>query len=163
MVQLIDLLDVWGTSDGSTIWASGFSNDNLHSVLLKSDGRTWQTVWSRGGQSQVMPYGYFVTSVWGDKSLFAGTGRGVFHDTTRATTLPWFPYRIRGSGNNNIAAVGDNGMIWHFNGSSWKEVSSKPSQTFYSVAVSGDLVVAVGVDHSIGFGLGVGVIQIGKH
>jgi hypothetical protein len=157
----IDLRDIWGSSDGKTVWACGYSNDFGSSILLKYDGESWKTVWLRIGNSNVSPYGYFVTSVWGLNSLVLSSGRGIFEDTTQVTTLPWFPYQIRGSAENNIAVVGDEGMIWHYNGASWKEVFSHTNQPFYSLDISETIIVAVGVEASIGFGAG--VIYLGNH
>jgi len=156
----IDLRDVWGSSDGKTIWACGFSDDDSQSILLKYTGSSWETVWSRGGTSFVSPYGYFVTSLWGTNSLILSSGRGVFQDTTQVVTLPWFPYRIRGSANNNIAVAGDNGMIWHWNGADWKQLNTQSGQPLYSLAVSQTMIAAVGSDFNIG--LGAALIYLGK-
>lgn len=156
----IDLRDIWGNSDGRTIWACGYSNDNSQSILLKYDGTSWKTVWSRSGSQFVYPYGYFVTSVWATDSLTLSSGRGVFRDTTQVVTLPWFPYCIRGDAENDIAVVGDEGMIWHWNGARWEQLNLQPNETLHSVAESKSMIVAVGVDNSVG--LGAGLIYMGK-
>jgi hypothetical protein len=155
----IDLRDVWGTPDGKTVWACGRSIDMTKSVLLKYNGQSWQTIWNRD-TIFTSPYGYFVTSVWGIESLIAATGRGVFQDTTQVVTLPWFPYRIRGSAKNNIAVAGDNGMIWHWSGENWKELNNHSGQPLYSVAVSPNKIVAVGSDFTVG--LGAALIYLGQ-
>jgi hypothetical protein len=155
----IDLRDIWGTPDGSVVWACGWSNDNTKSVLLKYNGQAWQTIWDRDTVF-TSPYGYFVTSVWGINSLVAATGRGVFQDTTQVVTLPWFPYRIRGSAKNNVAVVGDNGMIWHWSGEDWKMLNDHSAQPLYSVAVSRNKIVAVGSDFTVG--LGAALIYLGQ-
>jgi len=152
----IDLRDVWGSSDGSVVWASGWSNDEGTSVLLGYDGKSWKTVWRRDGSASVSPFGTFVTSEWGDSPVYFATGRAVFRvgqqDTVSVASLPWFPYRIRGSAGNNIALAGDEGMIWHFNGATWKDLNEHAGQPLYSIAVSQNLIVAVGVETAIGFG-----------
>jgi len=163
----IDLRDVWGTADGSVVWACGYSNDDSKSILLKYDGANWKTVWSRDGTASIPPYGYFVTSMWGDTALFLSAGRAVFHattqppETTQVTTLPWFPYRIRASAENNIVVGGDEGMIWHYNGASWREINLHSGQPLYSIAVSKTMCVAVGTETSIGFGAA--LIYVGNH
>ncbi len=157
----IDLRDVWGTPDGSVVWACGWSNDESQSILLKYDGTSWKTVWSRNG-TEVSPYGYFVTSVWATDSLFLSSGRGVFRDTTQVATLPWFPYRIRGTANDNIAVAGDEGMIWHWNGADWKQLNLQSGEPLYSMAISGSMLVAVGSDFNIGLQIGAGLIYIGR-
>ncbi|MDE3058556.1 MAG: hypothetical protein KGJ59_11435 [Bacteroidota bacterium] len=155
----IDLRDVWGSPDGSVVLTCGWSNDESQSILLKYDGTNWKTVWSRNGPS-VNPYGYFVSSVWETDSLFLSSGRGVFRDTTQVIVLPWFPYRIRGSANNNIAVAGDEGMIWHWSGTDWKQLNLQSGEPLYSVAISKTMLIAVGSDFNIG--LGAALIYIGK-
>jgi hypothetical protein len=155
----IDLRDVWGTPDGSVVWACGWSNDESQSILLKYDGTRWKTVWSRNGTS-VDPYGYFVTSLWETDTLISATGRGVFKDTTQIATLPWFPYRIRGTADNDIAVAGDEGMIWHWNGADWKQLNLQSDEPLYSVAISKTILVVVGSDFNIG--LGAALIYVGK-
>ena len=157
---MIDLRDVWGSSDGSTVWACGWSNDDNQSILLEYDGTSWKTMWTRVGLSSVPPYEFFTTSVWGIDSLVVSTGRGVSDDTTQVATLPSFPYRIRGDAANDIVVVGDGGMIWHYNGANWTQLNTQPNATFYSVAISKTMIVAVGIDNSIGFGAG--LIAVGK-
>ena len=152
----INLRDVWGTPDGSVVWASGWSNDNSQSILLKYDGNIWKTIWTRQGTT-TPPYGDLVTSLWGVGNLFTSTNYGVYtQDISGADTakqilaINHFPYRLRGSTENNIAVVGDDGMIWHYNGASWKLLNDVGSGTpLYSVAVSQDLIVAVGADFNV--------------
>ena len=162
----IDLRDVWGTQDGSVVWACGYSNDNSQSVLLKYDGTSWTTVWS--SHPSAPPYGGLIESLWGDEHLYLAGTDGVYkQDVTGETniqhlfTLTHFPYRIKGSAENNIAFVGDNGMIYHYNGSTWKLLNiSELDQPLYSVAVSTNLIIAVGSDYTIGFGAA--LIYLGK-
>jgi hypothetical protein len=153
---ITDLRDVWGSPDGSEVWACGRSNDNSQSVLLKYDGTQWRTVWTRQG-GVTAPYGDIVTSLWGEKHLFTATNYGIYiQDITGADTarqvlaVNHFPYRIRGSAENNVAVVGDDGMIWHYNGSTWKLLNEVGSGVpLYSVAVSENMIVAVGADFNV--------------
>ena len=152
----IDLRDVWGSSNGSIVWASGYSDDNSQSVLLMYNGTQWKTIWTRQG-GVTHPYGDLVTSVWGIKHLFTATNLGVYTqditgiDTARQSlSIDHFPYRIRGSAENNVAVVGDFGMIWHYNQTDWKLLNeTNLDQPFYSVAVSTTMIVAVGSDYTI--------------
>lgn len=162
----IDLRDVWGSSDGSVVWACGYSNDNSQSILLKYDGTSWKTVWS--SHPSMPPYGGVITSLWGLDSLYLVGTDGAFREeiggedsVQHLFSLRDFPYRIRGSAGNNIAFVGDDAMIYHYNGSTWKLVNiSTLDQPLYSVAVSKDMIVAIGSDYSVGFGAA--LIYVGK-
>lgn len=152
----IDLRDVWGSPDGSVVWASGYSNDNSQSILLKYDGAGWKTVWTRQGTA-TPPYGDLVTSLWGEKHLFTSTNFGVYVqnisgvDTAKQIlAINHFPYRMRGSAENNIAVAGDDGMIWHYNGANWRLLNDVGSGVpLYSVVVSDNMIVAVGADFNV--------------
>lgn len=156
----IDLRDVWGSPDGKTVWACGYSNDNKRSILLKYTGTIWSVYWNvENGRP---PYGDVVISLWGETNLYSASNLGIYkqnilNSDTVSQSLPvsHFPYRIRGSGENNIAVVGDFGMIWHYNGASWKLLNETvPEQPRYSVAVSKKLIIGVGSDYGNGFGAG---------
>ncbi len=152
----IDLRDVWGSADGSVVWACGYSNDNSQSILLKCNGVSWKTVWTRQG-GVTPPYGDLITSLWGEKHLFTSTNYGVYSqdisgaDTaTQVLAINNFPYRIRSGAENNIAVVGDNGTIWHYNGSTWKLLNYVGSGVpLYSVAVTDNMIVAAGADFTV--------------
>ena len=165
----IYLRDVWGSPDGKTVWACGYSIDQSQSILLKYDGTSWQTIWSRQNQS-TPPYGDLVSSVWAVDSVYIASNWGIFRDIlsdgAHGTKLPpspqHFPYRIRGTGDNNIVEAGDNGDVWHYNGADWREVNAPvPTQVFYSVACQGNLVIAVGTDNAVFPGQA--VIYMGRH
>jgi len=150
----IDLRDVWGTADGSVVWACGYSNDNSQSVLLKYDGSSWQTVWS--SHPSAPPYGGLIISLWGGQHLYLAGTDGIFRQAIAGEdsvvhlfSLTHFPYRLKGSSENNIAFVGDFGMIWHYNGTDWKQLNETAlDQPLYSVAVSTNAIVSVGSDYS---------------
>ena len=164
-----DLTDVWGSPDGSVVWASGWRNynvDTAQGILLRYDGTSWKTVWKRGANT-TPPYGDFIPSLWGRTHLFASSNFGVYIQSmsgidtaTLSLSLSHFPYRIRGSAENNVAVVGDFGMIWHYNQKDWKQIHvTTLDQPLYSIAVSTNMIVAVGSDYSIG--LGAALIYLG--
>jgi hypothetical protein len=165
----IDLRDVWGTPDGGVVWACGYSNDNSQSILLKYDGTQWKTIWSRQN-GYTPPYGDLVSSVWSSDSLYITSNYGIFRDNTadgsggkkQSAALQYFPHSIRGTGENNIVEVGDNGEIWHYTGDNWKQVHAPVStQVLNTVAVYNDLVVAGGIDFAVFPGQA--LIYIGRH
>jgi hypothetical protein len=51
---------------------------------------------------------------------------------------------IRGSALNNIVAVGDFGLITHFNGVSWHPFFENPGGDYYNVSVKENLIISVG-------------------
>jgi hypothetical protein len=59
--------------------------------------------------------------------------------------INYWPYSIKGDNYNNIFAVGEMGMIWHFDGEQWRLINVNTySSTFLRVAAKGSIVVAVG-------------------
>ena len=157
-----DLTDVWGSPDGSVIWACGWRNysvDTAQGILLRSDGTDWTTVWKRGSNTTT-PYGDAISSLWGQTHLFTSSNFGVYIqsmsgiDTAlQSLSVSHFPYRIRGSAENNVVMVGDFGMIWHYNQKGWKQINiTSLDQPLYSVAVSTNMIIAVGSDYSVGLG-----------
>lgn len=157
----VDLHDVWGTPDGSMVWACGYSYDNLHSVLLKATNSSWGILWQRDGTVAVDPFGFNVGSLWRGSSTFAASSNGVFRlDSDVAQTKISGPFlgftaSLRGNADNDFVVAGDDATIWHYNGASGKLLSGgNSSQPFYSCAIKGNCVIAVGTDYTIGFGAG---------
>ena len=150
----VDLQDITGTADGSSIWACGYSSDLSQSALIHSAGGAWSTVWSSQTPS-TPPYGQLVLTVWaGSANLYVGATDGVYRAPLDGSTvpqrvlaLPSVPHRIRGSGENNIAVACDDGSVWHYNGATWKQlVPPEQLKPLYGIAVSANLIVAVGFD-----------------
>ena len=165
-----DLTDVWGSPDGTVVWVCGWRNysvDTAQGILLRYDGTSWRTVWKRGANT-TPPYGDYVSSLWCQKHVFTSTNYGVYTQSmsgvdtaVQSLSLNRFPYRIRGSSEDNVVMVGDFGMIWHYNQKDWKMLNlTDPGQPLYSVAVSTNIIVAVGGDFDIG--LGAALIYMGK-
>ncbi|QOJ29530.1 MAG: hypothetical protein HRU80_11855 [Ignavibacteriales bacterium] len=98
-----------------------------------------------------------VTSVWGPSEMrlyAAGSGVHVYKNGWKL--LPEIDYlyseRIRGTGHNNIFAVGHLGLVAHFNGVSWKNYRIFGSGTaFYGLHVTEKMVVIAGYKNSLGF------------
>jgi hypothetical protein len=147
----VDLTDVWGTPDGSTVWACGYSSDNLRSVFLEYNNGSWRTQWSREGTTPNVPFGYRVTSVWYKRSLYLCSSNAVFRMkdaefTQISPSFSWLIHRIRGADENDIAVVTEESAIWHYNGSNWKKVYQNSNQLLESIAIKGNTIVAVGND-----------------
>lgn len=167
----VNLEDVWGTPDGKTVWASGFESDFSRSVLLKYDGVKWRTVWERGAVYPSMPFYGLITGIWASNSYFYATSdAGIYRldlstDTSTTKKQPIEPIRgshaIRGTpSGSSIAAVYEDGIIWHYDGQDWREVHTLTlDHKLRSLAVSTHLIVAVGIDNSTGKAL----IYMGRH
>ena len=132
----VDLLDIWGGSDGSIVWACGWKDQSLtHRVLLKYTGQSWEKihvktdafVWddTLSGNPK---------AVWtnDNKRLFVLTSYGVYDcpSNTQGNGLRmyWdvgignfygYPRVMRGQAKNDIVISGYEGILWHYNGSSW--------------------------------------------
>jgi hypothetical protein len=153
----IDLRDVWGMADGNVVWACGYSNDLSQSILLKYDGTSWKTLWSRQN-GYTPPYGDLISSVWSSSSLYITSNYGIFRDKLSdgshgeqlAPRLQYFPHCIRGVKENDIVEAGDNGEIWHYNGASWKQVNAPvATQVLNTVSIQSSIVVAGGTDFAV--------------
>jgi hypothetical protein len=164
----IRLLDVYGTSDGKTLWASGYDTS---SILLKYDGIRWQKIWEHNPGAPLMPFYTLVTGVFATKNnLWLSGDAGIYKsplssDTSLVEKQPIDPIRgshaIRGTPTgNSIAVVYEDGIIWHYNGASWHQVHTLSfNQDFYAVAVTQHTIVAVGADYFTGQAL----IYLGTH
>ncbi|MCK4578687.1 MAG: hypothetical protein KAU50_07845 [Candidatus Marinimicrobia bacterium] len=164
------LRDVWGSSDGSYVWTCGYKvTDGAGSVLMLNDGIGWQTHWYQYYDENAnlisdttQSYVGHISSLWQatEDSLIVVGGNGIWWQDIRGEgkakplkiSLQGFPNKVRGSGRDNIFIVGSGGLIWHFNGATWKKYNefNNPIYYFSSVAVLKDMVVIIGEDFSEG-------------
>jgi len=154
----VDLLDVWGSPDGSVVWACGWI-DFKPTVLLRLINGVWEKAWEEDNpfiQRDDTLSGAF-TSVWlpNDRRVFAFSWYGVYrfpvttHGEGKRIPFPstWsgFPWRLRGSAVNDVALVGEYYMLGHFNGVTfyhYKELSGYGR--LMSVDQHNNFAVAVG-------------------
>lgn len=149
----VDLLDVWGSSDGGTVWACGYESSFSESILLRYDGSVWEEY---GHYPPQGVYQELFGSVWFPRtdSAFVVGNQGIFRHAQGSpqgyrmlpVDLSDLPYRIRGVDRNDATLVGNNGMVWHFNGVSWHNFPElvQPLDLLTSVSTSSTQVVAVG-------------------
>jgi hypothetical protein len=152
------LVDVAVSADARHVAAIGYSLNYVESALITSQGSSWTALWAGSIGSQPPPYAGQATSVYfADDSLVVACGTGVFIQaadqpvSTARLLIPveQVPYRVRGTGANDIFAVGDKARILHYNGASWRLLYSQTDdQTLFSVAVTPHLLVAVGEERS---------------
>jgi hypothetical protein len=147
----IKLFDIYGTPDGKKIWACGWHYDMTKSILIEYEEDKGKILWERERGLPLLEPQY-CSSLWATKNkLYVAGGRHIFEKTLNSDTLKflkwinYWPYSIKGDNYNNIFAVGDMGMIWHFDGEEWRLINVNTySSTFLRVAAKGSIVVAVG-------------------
>jgi hypothetical protein len=148
----VDLNDIWGKPDGTELWTCGYTPDHGQSVLLRIKNKVSDVLWHRVGTSGQPPFGFLAMSLWGKNNLFLAADSVFRVQNWNADLLdPMLPlnsfyYRLRGNAENNLFLVGDNSDIIHFNGQSWRKLRGEDAlESFYSVAVTPKLTVAVGI------------------
>ncbi len=158
----IDLLDIYGSPDGSVVWACGYT-DFVGTVLLKITGTTVEKVyedndyWFTARDDSL--YGV-LTSLWTDESdrVFLVSPYGVFranastHGEAERISMnrnyfPGFPRSLRGNGENDLFLAGDLSSLSHYNGSTWRfydEYSGRIRS--YSITVHNNHTTITGKD-----------------
>jgi hypothetical protein len=150
----VEIRDIWGAVDPTTglrailcASSSVFDEGEKRIIRISHPDVVDTLSWGTGRR---------VSSVWfvTMEKLFAAGG-GVFvgsqgHDWTEQVELPLvFTERVRGNASNDVIVAGDFGYLAHWNGASWRYYPGRAFPSFYgswlSVAVRGDLVVAVGL------------------
>ncbi len=166
----LDIQDVWGIESTQTgqeevpaVACDKFSGNGIAVMQLSSTGVT-------SVQTDGLPPD--ISGVWSaDGREWYVCGDGLYK--ARNMISPWqriinvpsiYKEAIRGSGPNDIFAVGDFGLVLHFNGSTWTDLSQEvniPNSVLYAVSVKGNTVVAVGqtVSGSVG---GAALILVGN-
>ncbi|GAB4371765.1 MAG: hypothetical protein Kow0042_14680 [Calditrichia bacterium] len=156
----VDLKDVFGFTNPLKIWICGHKNDYSESLLLKVEGLKIKKIWSSNTYSPSLPLEGLVSSVCplSENYVIVAGGEGIYWmrngngSFSRKDTLQLghFPNRVRGKSINDIFVIGYEGMIWHFNGISWKKYSEIQNFThhLYSLSIYKDFVVIVGADYS---------------
>ncbi|MBI5475501.1 MAG: hypothetical protein HY964_02040 [Ignavibacteriales bacterium] len=158
-----DLLDIWGTPDGSTIWACGWV-DFKPTVLLRIQNNQAQKVYEDPFPFTLREDSLsgILTSVWtkNKNKLFVASHYGLYSCLSNTTgkgkrtsfaprAFPGFPYRMRGNSEADIIIVGTYNFIGHYNGFNWKHFDELMDQNgrLRSLGVKNNLIVAVGYSY----------------
>jgi len=167
-----DLTDVYG--DGDNVFICGYK-DFKPTVLLKYyNGVITKLIEEDHFEYKTDFISGWIKSIWVKKDkLFSLT----FYDLYRSKTSTkgegaaiwkgdinsWGSNAVRGNDVNDIFTTGYNGLLWHFNGVSWKKYDELVNTTdpFYSLSVKGNIVVAVGERYLNGIDR-YGLIVIGR-
>jgi hypothetical protein len=161
----IQLLDVWGSPDGSVVWTAGF-DDVLGSILLCNKGNGFEQVARIDSPSYpVLPnvISHIFRSGWTDNAdtmYLASVGRIYSVPTGYSDYAPeniWFDYdnevgypnqihAIRGTSKNDLFIAGFQNKVLHFNGKSWKTYEELKSNIgiWYALDVNSDIVLVAG-------------------
>ena len=151
-----DIQDIWGGTDAttgatyalatvSTVYYGGVSE------LLRIRGTQLDTLSTNG-------LSWSIRGVWFDSKDYYIVGDEVYYKRSlqdnmwqilRVAPTNQYGYveAIRANGRNDIVVAGDFGTFLHFNGVSWHNFTQEinlPSTVFYSVAIKGDIAIAVG-------------------
>jgi len=151
-----DIQDIWGGTDPttgttyalatvSTVYYGGVSE------LLRIRGTQLDTLSTNG-------LSWSIRGVWFDSKDYYIVGDEVYYKRSlqdnmwqilRVAPTNQYGYveAIRANGRNDIVVAGDFGTFLHFNGVSWHNFTQEinlPSTVFYSVAIKGDIAIAVG-------------------
>lgn len=155
----VNLLEIWGTIDGSTIWACGYTDDYGTSALIRIMNNLSEKIYE--GSSNNQSNGHYVgpmSGVWLDNKyiVFLMTGAGIYIQKSSNEFLlekeivkfNHGSYGIDGTGPNNIFACGDE-FVGHWNGNSYVEYPELAEQlrTYYNVSVKENIVCAVGYNY----------------
>jgi hypothetical protein len=115
--------------------------------------------WALGGVWFTPGSGYFVSGgggIWEKSSLSDAQWLRALEGS--GLTVQYLD-AIRGNGMNDVVAAGANGDLLHFNGRTWRNFRDQTGLSYgeyYSIAIKGDLVIAVGED------LTRGVVAVGR-
>ncbi len=153
----IDLLDVWGTPDGSIVWACGYDPGYYKTVLLQYKSKVIKKFYEGSPNNQIN--GFYVglfDGIWTDSdniTYFINWG-GIcsinFNDFNNfklfTPVLSDIGFAMSASKKNNIFITGQHGLLAHFNGLSIKEyVELRNNKDYlYGINVKIDLVCSIG-------------------
>ncbi|NCS89255.1 MAG: hypothetical protein AUK34_03895 [Ignavibacteria bacterium CG2_30_36_16] len=164
----VNLRDVWGSPDGSIVWAAGFE-DSYGTVFLRNTGNGFEKVLEITGPNMPHPPNeitHVFKSLWTDKTdtVYLGAIGRVYaapkNTTGYAKENIWWDYEnqteyppetkiIRGTAGNDIFVGGYLQSVSHWNGASWKGyLELEGDGTWYSMAVKDNLIITVGESFS---------------
>lgn len=163
----VDLQDVYGSPDGSVVWACGFYHSQRGTYLLRytTTSSKWETAYDGSAAETViredsLSGAYSTVFAPARRRLFVASDAGLYNTTLdgggaakrlsfTGTYFPGFPERLRGNGPNDLTIVGDFNFVSHFNGVSWRYFSEfiNGNGILWSVDQRNNLLIAVGVSY----------------
>jgi len=151
-LNINDIYGSWNSETGKYEILCVASNvaESFEREIIKIDGIDAQILNKNG-------VNYTLSSVWfkpGRKYYAVGDGlfikssldQALWKDT-RPSSAVWHIYKLRGRALNDIVTAGGGGEILHYNGKTWKSYYDETrlsSGNYYSIAIRGNMVIAVG-------------------
>ncbi|MCF8263130.1 MAG: hypothetical protein K9I99_01395, partial [Melioribacteraceae bacterium] len=160
----VDLTDIYGSDDGNYIWTCGWDYSGNPSIIISIQSNQSKTIWD-GTASYSWKYSGKISSLWYDGQEFWSGGNKFFHHSPingkgedivyEGVSNGWvgfeqkaFIFKIRGRGPNSIFIAGDEGIVWHYNGFSFRMYSEfyedNGSRRFLGIDIKRNLVTMCG-------------------
>jgi len=128
----VPLTDVWGSTDGTILWISGYTEDvPPGTTLLQLKGGQVQTIRVKD-QFTLWPDSLSgsLKAVWTDRARYVyvlsswgmydtpwnSEGNAKLHWTSGGLSYYGYALKMRGIALNDVIIVGYEGLLWHFNG-----------------------------------------------
>ncbi len=126
------LIDIWGSPDGSVVWACGKEVFEPY-VLLRLQNGEWEIVIEKENVSTFYPDSISgaMYSVWtpSNDSVYVLTSYSLYRCPANTSgegtaiwqgnTSQWSNVKVRGNSEFDIITISEPGWYWHFNGNNW--------------------------------------------
>ncbi len=156
----VDLLDVWGSPDGSVVWACGHYSDQFGTYLLRYSSGVWEVVYDGTAsrftiRNDSLSGAYSSVFAQNSRDVFVAASAGLYNTRVNAHGeakrysftsgfFPGFPWRVRGDG-AELFVVGEYYMVAHFNGATFRHFTQFTGfGRLLSVDQNGNSVFSVG-------------------
>jgi len=147
----VRLTDIWGVRDRETnesfvVTVGSYTFSPGERSILRITGNTVESIpWVNNRRAHSI---WFASSsrwyLCGD-GVWTRKPDKVWYEVLGIPVIPYFTEHVRGVASNNVFAVGDFGVVTHFNGITWRIYQEGSlADIFYSVAYNGHLMVSVG-------------------
>ena len=155
----VDLLDIWGGSDG-TLWSCGYTSNYSTTVLLRNAGDGWVKLFE--GSAGEQNNGYTINQIAGvwsnnDYRIYLLKSDGISLQANnnelflqkQLASFIYGSYDIDGTDDNNIF-VSAYRFVGHWNGMTFREYPAvyQENRKYYSIKVKGNTVCAGGTDYN---------------
>ncbi|HOJ19278.1 MAG: hypothetical protein GX452_04755 [Ignavibacteriales bacterium] len=152
----VNLKSIISSPDGKTMWACGSNDDYFLAVFLEKTGNDWEKVFEGNPAERINDCEVgVIQSVWTNSNQFVylGSSSGLYRHTKKeALKLQKVfspsdaPYSYKGEEKNNIWVCGQNGLVGHYNGKNYYEISGlkKARNTYYGIDIKGKTTCVVG-------------------